>query len=98
MQMIRTFKTTDILSFYFCFCLEELEAGCLYTKDYEAKEADKWNSLWNFVQPYINRIGCCQHPHAWVLRDLLFANKEVSVVTEEYGTRVIYIVDGVDRE
>lgn len=113
----------------FCECYEELESGCLYTGDYQAKEVHRWKALWKFVKPYLCRIGCCQlphhgsagnynkgfqqicdefviscghnnsyhHPDTTVIRDLLFANKVVSIATEASGVRVTYVIDGFDR-
>lgn len=114
-----------------CFCewREELEAGCLYTGDYQAKDEHKWDALWRFVKPYRRRIGCCQlphhgaagsyhrgfrdiceefviacgyknpyhHPGSSVIRELLFDQKTISIVTEMAGSRVTYMVDGVNR-
>lgn len=41
----------------------EKESGCLYTGDYEAKGAQKWQALYNAYQDYWKYIGCVQLPH-----------------------------------
>lgn len=51
-------------SWYWCdWKHAEKKSGCLYTGDYEAKGAQKWEALYDAYKAYWNYIGCVQLPH-----------------------------------
>lgn len=49
-----------------CCCTNQYVAkkiGCLYTGDYDAKEQEHWEALYNAYNTYWGSIGCVQLPH-----------------------------------
>ncbi len=54
---------------YYCYDCEHCvrfsrkKSGCLYTGDYDAKGAQKWNELRKAYNSYWEHIGCVQIPH-----------------------------------